>query len=228
MIRSNGSLRLLGRTARATKEAAGMAFAGYLIRLRPDVTLIEPDYLQLVLATRSVRDQIERPARSSAGVHNLNLTEIRRIELTLPPRDRQAELVRLSGDFLGRVDALRKMIQVAVRGRAESLSAARRAVFDGTLAASAETVLALTGALPRQTFGVSRGGRHVDARLSLASPTPRAAVPGKAGAELIEILRAASEAVNADALFEAVVRTDEDPIRAAGRNRGSQRRPRVA
>jgi len=65
MIRSNGSLDIVGRAAVVPPTAAGMAFAGYLVRLRLSLSNIKPEYVWLALNSTDVRDQIERPIRSA-------------------------------------------------------------------------------------------------------------------------------------------------------------------
>ncbi len=112
MVRSNGSVELLGRTARVTPDAVGMTFAGYLLRLRPDTSVLLPEYLSLVIATPLVRAQIELPARSTSGVHNINTDEVRGLLIPLPGLDEQREIARaaealfaLTEQSLRRIDA---------------------------------------------------------------------------------------------------------------------------
>ena len=47
MIRSNGSVSLLGKTALVSKDEEGFAYAGYLIRLRPLTTHTLPAFLHI-------------------------------------------------------------------------------------------------------------------------------------------------------------------------------------
>jgi len=94
MIRSNGSVELVGKTMLVPEEAHGMAFAGYLMRLRLDSSAIDPSYAELVLASPDLRKQIEMPARSTSGVHNINSTEVRGLVIALPPLSEQREIVR--------------------------------------------------------------------------------------------------------------------------------------
>jgi type I restriction enzyme S subunit len=75
LIRSNGSLQIVGRAAVVTDEAKGMSFAGYLVRLRLSLTNTHPEYVRLALTSTEIRDQIERPIRSAVGLKNVNLTE---------------------------------------------------------------------------------------------------------------------------------------------------------
>ncbi len=93
LIRSNGSLEIVGRAAVVTPEAAGMLFAGYLVRLRTDPTEIDPAYIWLALQSSEVRDQIERPIRSAVGLKNVNLTEFGALTFRLPPFAEQHRIV---------------------------------------------------------------------------------------------------------------------------------------
>lgn len=94
LIRSNGSVSLVGRTALVTKKEQGMAYAGYLIRLRVKRDLIIPEFLQYQFQSYAMRLQIELPARSTSGVNNINSEEVRNLQITLPSLDEQEEVVR--------------------------------------------------------------------------------------------------------------------------------------
>lgn len=94
IIRSNGSVSLVGRPALVRMEEDGFAYAGYLIRLRPRRTIIDSRFLSLVLSSQEVRVQIELKARSTSGVNNINGEEVRALEFTLPPVDEQEEILR--------------------------------------------------------------------------------------------------------------------------------------
>lgn len=94
MVRSNGSVSLVGRVAVVGEGESGYAYAGYLMRLRPNRDLVDHRYLALALRLPSTRTQIEVPARSTSGVHNINSTEVKSLVLPLPPKEEQAEIVR--------------------------------------------------------------------------------------------------------------------------------------
>jgi type I restriction enzyme, S subunit len=99
LIRSNGSLDIVGRSAIVTLEAEGMAFAGYLVRLRLSLSNVNPKYVWLALNSTDVREQIERPIRSAVGLKNVNLTEFGALTFPLPPLAEQHRIV-------AKVDAL--------------------------------------------------------------------------------------------------------------------------
>lgn len=95
IIRSNGSLDLVGRSAVVDKAAAGMLFAGYLIRLRLNNKLASPEFVQLYLRTTEMRTLVERLAKSTSGVNNINSIQIQQLPILHPDVDEQHEIVRL-------------------------------------------------------------------------------------------------------------------------------------
>jgi type I restriction enzyme S subunit len=99
LIRSNGSVSLVGKCAVVRETERGFAYAGYLIRLRPNPAVVEPEFLNMTLSGFGVRLQIELDARSTSGVNNINSEEVRALHFNLPLLPEQQEIVR-------RVDAL--------------------------------------------------------------------------------------------------------------------------
>lgn len=94
VIRSNGSLGLVGRSAVVDASAVGMLFAGYLIRLRLDLTAAFPNYVHLWLQTNQMRSTIEGLAKSTSGVNNVNSSQLEQLPIRLPNLDEQREIVR--------------------------------------------------------------------------------------------------------------------------------------
>jgi type I restriction enzyme S subunit len=94
VIRSNGSLGLVGRCAIVNDAAAGMLFAGYLIRLRFDAETVLPRYVDLWFQSGSMRSIIEGLAKSTSGVNNINSTQIEQLPIKLTSIDEQGEIVR--------------------------------------------------------------------------------------------------------------------------------------
>ena len=107
VIRSNGSINLVGKTALISKEEAGWGFAGYLIRLRFDPNRIHPEFLNYYLSSTKIRDYIELTGRSTSGVNNINSKEVSNIEVVFPNIDEQreiAERIRELMDFSRQVE----------------------------------------------------------------------------------------------------------------------------
>ena len=165
LIRSNGSVSLVGRTALVRQPDEGFAYAGYLIRLRPRPTAVTPAFLNLALGSFDVRLQIELKARSTSGVHNINGEEVRALSIALPPQEEQREIVR-------RVNAL-----VALADRMERrLADARRQLEKIT---PALLVKAFRGELvPTEAEQASREGRAEEPASMLPEPPPEAGARG--------------------------------------------------
>ncbi|MHB1865541.1 MAG: restriction endonuclease subunit S [Candidatus Saccharimonadales bacterium] len=94
IVRSNGSVSLVGKCALITEKEQGFSYAGYLIRIRPNKSLVSPDFLRLTFSSYDIRLQIELEARSTSGVNNINSEEVRALHLSLPPLKEQEEIVR--------------------------------------------------------------------------------------------------------------------------------------
>jgi len=94
VVRSNGSPDLVGRPAVVSESAAGMAYAGYLIRLRPKTTEVLPKFLAFMLQSPQLRKKIEAEARSTSGVHNVNAHELAALQIPDFDVPAQAKVVK--------------------------------------------------------------------------------------------------------------------------------------
>lgn len=114
LVRSNGSVDLVGRTAIVTKEETKYGYAGYLMRLRVDKNKVCPEFLNYCFQSYDMRLQIQLPARSTTGVHNINSTEVKNLELNLPPIDEQREIVRIIDNLFSIADSMETKYQKAM------------------------------------------------------------------------------------------------------------------
>jgi type I restriction enzyme, S subunit len=106
VIRSNGSLDLVGRSAVVEPNATGLLFAGYLIRLRLDTSRLEPLFLQYFLQSESTRAVIERLAKSTSGVNNINSQQLSGLPIPLPKVERQRETMHRIEAVFAKLDRL--------------------------------------------------------------------------------------------------------------------------
>jgi type I restriction enzyme S subunit len=113
LIRSNGSVSLVGKAALVTEEEAGYAYAGYLIRLRFNKDFISSEFVNHALSSYYTRLQIEIPARSTSGVHNINGREVGSLILPLPPLQEQIEIVKRLKVLFKLSDQIEKRYQIA-------------------------------------------------------------------------------------------------------------------
>lgn len=100
IIRSNGSLDIVGSFAVVPELEGDFAFAGYLVRVRIDPAFVDPRYVWYVSRSRFLRDQIEGPIRHGVGLKNVNSTELASLQFPIPPREEQERIVdKLDGLF---------------------------------------------------------------------------------------------------------------------------------
>lgn len=134
--RGNGSLRLVGRAARVIEHPDPVAFPDTMIRMRPDETRVRPDFLTLIWNSRRVRAQIERTARTTAGIFKVNQNDLQRVTVPVPPLPQQSRMVERVDESIGSVARIEKQVGAAQR-RAELLRRSLlAAAFSGRLAGS--------------------------------------------------------------------------------------------
>jgi type I restriction enzyme S subunit len=114
LIRSNGSLDLVGKTALVREIDSGLLYAGYLIRLRLDEQVAEPAYVSLCLRSPETRAVIEEKARSTSGVNNVNSKELASLELSLPSTAVQQEIVRRVDQLFDHADRIEQQVNNAL------------------------------------------------------------------------------------------------------------------
>lgn len=106
MVRSNGSLGLVGRPALVDAQVVGYCFAGYLVRVRTSSAHLNAGYLLLALNTTHVRCQIELPIRTTVGLKNVNASELGALTVPLPPLAEQHRIVAKVAEFMVLCDRL--------------------------------------------------------------------------------------------------------------------------
>ncbi|MBP1615630.1 MAG: hypothetical protein H6Q14_402 [Bacteroidetes bacterium] len=105
IIRSNGSISLVGQCSIVRKEHENYAYAGYLIRIRCNDDL-EPDYINYSLRSESVRVQIIENAHSTSGVNNINAEQIKQLEIVWYPIIIQQEIVRRVQSLFDKIEMI--------------------------------------------------------------------------------------------------------------------------
>ena len=131
--RGNGSRKLVGIGGGVLNEPTPVAFPDTMIRVRPDTSAVRPEYFLLAWNSWTVRQQIEKAARTTAGIYKINQGHIRGFVLPLPSLVEQAEIVQILNKRLESVDTLQAEMDANL-ARAEALrqSILRRA-FSGQL-----------------------------------------------------------------------------------------------
>ena len=112
VVRSNGSLDLVGRAAEVDETAVGMSFAGYLVRVRLSPVDLVSAYVLRALNADHVRNQIEKPIRSTVGLKNVNSTELAALTIPLPPLAEQHRIVAKVNELLALCDRLEESLAI--------------------------------------------------------------------------------------------------------------------
>jgi type I restriction enzyme S subunit len=120
VIRSNGSLDLVGKTALVRGADCSYLYAGYLIRLRPIQEIVSGAYLQSAVGSLAVRSQIESKAKSTSGVNNINAKELKTLIIPVCSKDEQMQVVREIEGRLSVADHLLNDVQMRIN-KAESI-----------------------------------------------------------------------------------------------------------
>lgn len=113
VIRSNGSVDLVGKVGVVDSTQEGLLFAGYLMRLRVNESMVLPRFAYISLTAPQQRVRIEQTAKSTSGVNNINSEELRGLPISLPPLDEQAEIVRRVETLFAFADRLEARLKAA-------------------------------------------------------------------------------------------------------------------
>lgn len=133
IARGNGSLRLVGKGSLLRHEPDEVAFPDTAIRARARASAVLPEFLSLVWNARSTRDQIERVARTSAGIYKVNQSQLGAIQLPVPELSEQLSII----DAMSRLQEHRHValetIDLATRRSRSLRRAVLAAAFEGKL-----------------------------------------------------------------------------------------------
>jgi type I restriction enzyme S subunit len=105
IIRSNGSISLVGQTAIVRKKHEGYSYAGYLIRMRCNQDL-DPEFLNFSLRSGFVRSQIIDLAHSTSGVNNINAEQIKGLKICWFSIPEQQEIVHRVENLFSQADVI--------------------------------------------------------------------------------------------------------------------------
>ncbi|MFI6847080.1 restriction endonuclease subunit S [Kitasatospora sp. NPDC050467] len=156
LSRGNGSLKLVGRGAMVRRVEFPVAFPDTMIRVRTRSDVIRSDYLALAWESDLVRTQIEKSARTTAGIYKINQKILEGVALPLPPLAEQQRIIEALESHLSSLDAANGSLDRSL-DRANSLQ--RRLAndaIDTSLTDTEETTLGAVAATVRNGIFVSR------------------------------------------------------------------------
>ena len=107
VIRSNGSLSIVGQCAIVRKECENWVYAGYLIRIRCTHELL-PEYLNYIFQSYQVRKQIVEKSHSMSGVNNFSADKIKQLEIAWYPVEVQKQIVEKLNSIFDKLNEIEK------------------------------------------------------------------------------------------------------------------------
>jgi type I restriction enzyme S subunit len=105
LVNRTNTEELVGKAA-AWQALGEWTFASYLIRLRVDPAELNPEFLAAWINSPDARRQIDKFKRRSAGMTNINTTDIRGLLVPQPPLPEQEQLVATLVDAHARREEL--------------------------------------------------------------------------------------------------------------------------
>lgn len=134
IIRSNGSVSLVGRAAMIEKADIDGTFAGYLMRLRiKDKSVLCPQFLLLYLQSHKARTYIESKAKSTSGVNNINSGEICALPIPLFKYDEQQKIIESIEARLSVCNNIKKVVNTALQQAEAMRQSILKDTFEGSL-----------------------------------------------------------------------------------------------
>lgn len=133
MIRSNGSVSIVGTCGLVSTSVSQFLYAGYLIRLRPIPLTIDPAFLISFIKSHDARTQIEGVAKSSSGVNNINTGEIQSLGVSICCVAEQQEIVRLLDEQFTVIEQNEREIHAALKRSAALRQSILKKAFTGQL-----------------------------------------------------------------------------------------------
>lgn len=177
VIRSNGSVDLVGRSAVVQKEQVGWVFAGYIIRIRIDLKILLPDYVNFYLQSPEIRRRFVELAKSTSGVNNVNSQQLSALPISFPSVDKQDQIVRNVRSAFSKIDQIAAEANraLALTSRLDQAILAR--AFKGGLVPqdpNDEPASVLLERIERQTGAKLQEGSGSDGKARDEPSTPRA------------------------------------------------------
>jgi type I restriction enzyme, S subunit len=132
VVRGNGSKHLVGRGAMVGVDSE-VAYPDTLIRLRFDETVVVARYASLMWNSRTVRNQIESAARTTAGIYKINQKDLGRITFPVPSIEDQMRIYASADSLLYALSALEVQLNAELQRSTGLRSAILTAAFSGKL-----------------------------------------------------------------------------------------------
>jgi type I restriction enzyme, S subunit len=119
LINRTNSKELVGKSAIFDLKEPHV-FASYLIRLRINLDIAEPSFINYLINSNMGRDYIAKTCRSMTNQANINATEIRAMPILLPPMEEQKQMIMFLNHLRSKVNEL-NILQVQTERKLDTL-----------------------------------------------------------------------------------------------------------
>ena len=133
VCRGNGSLHLVGRGTLAQAVDEIVVFPDTMIRARFAKAGVLPQFMARVWQSRLIRQQIEKRAKTSAGIYKVSQREVESVTVPLPPLAEQGEIVAEIERRLSVVEAVEAEVEHGLKRAARLRQAILKRAFEGKL-----------------------------------------------------------------------------------------------
>lgn len=133
LIRSNGSVSIVGSVGLVGKKETDYIYAGYLIRLRPIQSIVNSKFLAFAFQGLDLRTQIEFKAKSTSGVNNINAQEVQDLQVNIFSLAEQTQIVAILEQKLTACDTLATELANQLKQAELLKQSVLKAAFSGRL-----------------------------------------------------------------------------------------------
>jgi type I restriction enzyme S subunit len=131
--RGNGSLHLVGRSVLAQEPPEIIVFPDTMIRVRLSNCGMLREFINLAWASRLMRQQIEKKARTTAGIYKISQRDVEEFVTPLPPLAEQQQIVSEVAARLSQIESAETVIAHGLRRAARLRQSILKQAFSGKL-----------------------------------------------------------------------------------------------
>lgn len=164
--RGNGSLHLVGRSVIAQEPPGIIVFPDTMIRLRLCDLGSLRELVNLVWASRLIRGQIEKKARTTAGIYKISQSDVEQFMIPVPPLFEQQQIVALIAALLSNCNLSEVAVDHSLRRASRLRQSILKQAFEGKLVPQDPTDEPASALLQRllESNGVQADNRDQDLR----------------------------------------------------------------
>lgn len=131
--RGNGSKHLVGRGGLVKEEPDSVAYPDTMIRISIILKFLWPEWFLLLWNSPFMRQQIEKAAKTTAGIYKINQTDIRYFKVPLPPIREQEEVAAQVGAMFDKISILETLCETELTRSSALRQSILKDAFTGRL-----------------------------------------------------------------------------------------------